>query len=120
MHNVTDLADKRGGAPGRPARARVPRGWTLVSEFDHEGKQYALLVRTAGPLRLTPREREVITRACVGQTNKVIAFDLAVSDSTVRVFMTRICAKLGVKTRAEAVAAYRARPHRTDERKSSP
>src|SRR5262249_23640879 len=107
MRNVTDLVEILGGRLERPRRAAIAPGWTLVTEFDHGGKHYALVVCERESVELTPREREVITRACVGQTNKVIAFDLGVSDSTVRVFMARACAKLGVRTRAQAIAAYR-------------
>jgi len=80
-------------------------GWEVISEFELDGCRYAVLA-TDSPPPLTPRERQVITRACLGQTNKVIAYELQISDSTVRVLMGRVCAKLGVRSRQEAVRAY--------------
>jgi DNA-binding CsgD family transcriptional regulator len=63
----------------------------------------------AGPdsLRtLTPRERTVLARAAVGETNAEIAHGLYVSESTVRKHLEHIYEKLEVRNRAAAVAAY--------------
>jgi DNA-binding NarL/FixJ family response regulator len=54
--------------------------------------------------RLTPRESEVLARLRQGKPNKVIAHELAISESTVKVFVRRILMKLGASNRTEAAA----------------
>lgn len=62
----------------------------------------------AAPLeRLTPREREVLGLIARGLDNHAIAERLYISRSTVRNHITRIFAKLGVHSRAQAVVAAR-------------
>jgi len=58
--------------------------------------------RPRGPLeRLTARERDVVARALRGCANKVIAYDLGLAHSTVRVLMARAAIKLGAHSREE-------------------
>jgi DNA-binding CsgD family transcriptional regulator len=56
-----------------------------------------------GPL-LTPREIEVLTAVAGGQSNKEIARRLDISLHTVKFHVEAIFRKLGVRSRAEAVA----------------
>ncbi len=57
----------------------------------------------SGPLgSLTVRELEVLTEVSGGLTNKEIAARLFISEKTVGVHLTRIFAKLGVRTRVQA------------------
>ncbi len=51
---------------------------------------------------LTPREREVLRMMASGKANQVIADELFVSLGTVKVHVTHILAKLGVKSRSAA------------------
>ncbi len=53
--------------------------------------------------RLTPREREVADLVVSGNANKVIAYDLEISERTVECHRSHIMRKLGVKTAAEVV-----------------
>ncbi len=53
---------------------------------------------------LTPREREVFEHAARGRDNDAIAADLFISPATARTHLERVFKKLGVHTRAEAVA----------------
>ncbi|MBD8728724.1 response regulator [Frigoribacterium sp. CFBP 13707] len=53
---------------------------------------------------LTPREGEVLELLGVGASNRVIADRLFLSESTVKTHLARVFAKLGVETRAAAVA----------------
>jgi DNA-binding NarL/FixJ family response regulator len=56
---------------------------------------------------LTAREREVLALAAQGHPNAVIASRLGVAGKTIGNTMSSVFAKLGVGTRAEAVAAAR-------------
>jgi DNA-binding NarL/FixJ family response regulator len=50
---------------------------------------------------LTPREREVLALLREGKPNKVIAHELDISESTIKVFVGRILRKLRVFNRTE-------------------
>jgi FixJ family two-component response regulator len=53
--------------------------------------------------RLTPREREVIERVAAGQSNKVVAIDLDISERTVELHRGRGMKKLEVRAVADLV-----------------
>jgi DNA-binding NarL/FixJ family response regulator len=53
---------------------------------------------------LTPREREIMAQLATGVSNRDIAKELFLSEATVKTHLGRIYAKLGVDTRAGAVA----------------
>jgi DNA-binding NarL/FixJ family response regulator len=61
--------------------------------------------RPSGQAALSPREREVLRLVAAGSTNKQIAEQLQIGDETVKTLVSRTFAKLGVRRRAEAVAA---------------
>jgi two-component system nitrate/nitrite response regulator NarL len=92
----------------------------------HGGESYvspALAARLLGQLRqaapanpvkqaftvLTPREEQILAHLSRGQTNKEIARALALSEKTVKHYMTNIMQKLQVRNRVEAVLAMRQR-----------
>lgn len=54
------------------------------------------------PFGLTPREREVLALVSTGRTNRQIADELFISESTAGVHVSNILGKLGVATRTEA------------------
>lgn len=56
------------------------------------------------PLQLTPRELEVLRAAAAGERNKEIALRLKISPRTVKAHLTSVYNKLGVNSRAAAVA----------------
>jgi DNA-binding CsgD family transcriptional regulator len=56
----------------------------------------------SAPFGLTPREQEVLTRVALGRTNRQIAGELFISESTAGVHVSNILSKLGVATRTEA------------------
>jgi DNA-binding NarL/FixJ family response regulator len=59
-------------------------------------------------LSLSPREREILTLLSEGKTQKEIASTLVISPKTVATHIQHLLAKLGVNSRAQAVAlAYR-------------
>jgi len=51
---------------------------------------------------LTPRETEILCHLAEGQSNKVIARNLGISDGTVKLHVKAILRKLGVHSRVEA------------------
>jgi DNA-binding NarL/FixJ family response regulator len=55
---------------------------------------------------LSPREREVLGLIAQGLKNREIAEALFIANSTTKVHVRHILEKLGVRTRAEAVARY--------------
>jgi DNA-binding CsgD family transcriptional regulator len=67
----------------------------------------AVVHEASGPESLSDREREVLALAAAQQTNKHIAYQLGLSDSTVRVLLTRACRKLGARSRPEAIERWR-------------
>ncbi len=52
--------------------------------------------------RLTPRELEILCHLSEGQSNKMIARNLDISDGTVKLHVKAILRKLGVRSRVEA------------------
>ena len=63
------------------------------------------LSAAAGPLdALTPRELDVLSLLAEGRTNKEVAAALFISPKTASVHVSRILAKLGVRSRVQAVA----------------
>ena len=56
------------------------------------------------PLELTPRELEVLQGAALGERNKEIAHRLGISSRTVKAHLTSVYNKLGVDSRAAAIA----------------
>ena len=72
------------------ALARMVQGETTMD--DNEGP-FA---------ELTPREREILCLLADGQSNKLIARNLGISDGTVKLHVKAILRKLGIHSRVEA------------------
>ena len=83
----------------RAAAVAICQG-LVVWEPDEEPD--APLVRT--PEALSPRERAVLEHVAAGLSNKVIARKLSISPNTVKFHLQAAFDKLGVNTRARAVA----------------
>ena len=66
-----------------------------------EGARTPALAALAAPLPLTRREREIVTLAAGGLSNRQIADRLVVSVRTVEGHLYRACAKLGVSDPSE-------------------
>jgi DNA-binding NarL/FixJ family response regulator len=82
------------------ARIRALLARSGMERIDHDGPMQAV--------SLTQREREVLQLLSEGLTQNAIANDLCISAKTVGTHIQRILTKLGVHSRAEAVAvAYR-------------
>lgn len=52
---------------------------------------------------LSPRERDVLTGLIEGRSNKVIAYDLAISPRTVEIYRANLMTKMGVRSLSEAL-----------------
>ncbi len=63
---------------------------------------------------LSEREQQIMQLICNGENNQQIAANLIVSTRSAENYIARIYEKLGVRTRAEAVEAYRAQYFSTD------
>jgi len=59
-----------------------------------------------GPTPLSDRERQIAELVAAGHTNRQIAEQLFMSPKTVEAHLSRIFAKLGVKTRAAVATAW--------------
>lgn len=92
-------------------RALVAGQWSLIDQHEQDGRRYIVArqnePRAQGPDALTERERQVVGFATLGHHNKLIAYELGIAQSTVRVLMARAASKLGVRTRGELVSAAR-------------
>ncbi len=91
----------------RAALARVLQGevWTppdvdLASDADEEGA--AMIARLSS---LTPQQVRVLMMLSGGLLNKQIAYQLGVSEATVKAHVSAILQKLGVDSRTQAVIA---------------
>ncbi|NBU84048.1 MAG: hypothetical protein EBS21_05490, partial [Sphingomonadaceae bacterium] len=52
---------------------------------------------------LTPRQREVLTHMALGKLNKQIAYDLGLSEQTVKMHRAALLERLGAATTADAI-----------------
>jgi DNA-binding CsgD family transcriptional regulator len=84
--------------------------WTLVDQFESDGRRFLIAecndVPSRDVSRLTDRERQVVAFASLGHTNKLIAYELGISQSTVAVFLHRAARRLRVATRGELIAKF--------------
>jgi len=87
--------------------APVSSSEKVLVDIEVDGCRY-LLIRMAtpdhGPVRLSPREQEIVRMVAKGHPNKIIADVLNISSWTVCTHLRRIFAKLGVGSRAAMVA----------------
>jgi ATP/maltotriose-dependent transcriptional regulator MalT len=97
---------------GLIARARLPRGEATgagtsaagPARGSGEGDGRADAKAAENPFDLTPRERQVLSALAEGATNREIAASLFMAEKTASVHVSRILAKLGVRSRTEAAA----------------
>lgn len=81
--------------------------FSLVDHFDTDGKRYILLKRNAPETlnhrALSYRERQVFTAAAQGLSNKLIAYELGLNDSTVSTLLQRAFHKLNISSRLQLI-----------------
>jgi DNA-binding CsgD family transcriptional regulator len=86
-------------------RRELLRGeWSLLDHFDSDGKRYFTWARAGGHAdrrrSLTKRERDVLERVAMGQSDRSIGMELRCSSSTVATHRLRAMSKLGLRSRA--------------------
>ena len=94
---ATDFLEK----PAEPSEllATVKRAISLDARQRQQAQEIAVLTHRLD--RLTPREREVFDRVVAGRLNKQIAFELGVSEKTVKVHRGRVMDKMEAQSLAE-------------------
>jgi len=104
----------KGYIPTRDAQLKL---LLSVLPFINAGGQYiptSVLSKTELKDRnmhgLTDRETLVLTMLAKGKQNKVIAYEMNVSESTVKVHIRNVLQKMRVKNRTEAVSMFLAMP----------
>lgn len=93
VERVSTEIDGRGGGLGS-TDDRLTSGLLAAGEADHE----------ASPIRLSPREVEVLALLAEGASNKVIARHLDISVHTAKFHVAAILVKLGAANRTDAIA----------------
>lgn len=86
----------------------VAARWTLIDREETDGKRLILArenTPAAASVRtLSERERQVVALAALGRSNKLIAYELGLAHSTIRVLLARAAAKLGASSRSDLIA----------------
>jgi DNA-binding CsgD family transcriptional regulator len=81
-------------------RGLVAGRWSLVEHFERDGRRYYLAHKNDPELTqdraLTERERQALGYAELGHSNKLIAYELGLSSSTVGTLLAKARRKLGM------------------------
>jgi DNA-binding CsgD family transcriptional regulator len=91
-------------------RGLVAGRWSLLDQFDTDGRRYLVArrndPRTPDPRALTERERQVAHFVAMGHTNKLIAYELGLSEGSVATHLRRGIEKLGVGGRVQLAERF--------------
>ncbi len=94
-------------------QALIDGRWSIQSQTDTDGHRYIVarpnLVKAPPRASLSKSEERVATCASLGHSNKMIAYELGVSLSTVSSQLTAARRKLGAKTRTELIHTIRSK-----------
>ena len=84
--------------------------WSVFDQVDTDGRRYVVAFENdpdaAGPRRLSRRQRQVATYAAQGHTNKVIAYELGITTTTVATHLRGALSKLRLSRRTDLVWLY--------------
>lgn len=79
--------------------------WSLVEQFERGGKRYLVArpneLGLVEPHTLAPRERTLAHLAALGKSNLLIAYELGISEATVKTHLAAVHKKLGATSRIE-------------------
>ena len=88
----------------------VAARWSVVDQFESDGRRYVVARENepaAPPLEsLSKRERQIVGYVALGHSSKLIAYELGLADSTVRVLLHRAMRKLGVHDQRSLAAVF--------------
>lgn len=91
-------------------RGLVEGRWTIVDHFDRDGRRYVVARRNDPEVAdrgvLTLRERQALGYAALGHSNKLIAYELGLSPSTVATHLSQAAHKLGARSRVELIRIF--------------
>ena len=90
------------------------------SEFKSDGSRVCATCAKPKEKTLNPnlsfRETQVVNLVCQGKQNKTIAYDLHLTEGTIKEYLNRIFRKIGVSTRTELAVWYLTRQGHPAER----
>ena len=88
-------------------KALVRGRWSVVDWFDSDGRRFVLArpnpPKVFDPRGLSAQECQVVTYVLLGDTNKLIAYRLGLSQGRVSVLLKSAMHKLGAKSKAQLV-----------------
>lgn len=91
-------------------KALVSGRWSLVDRFESDGRQFLVArqnkLETTVVRALSERERQVVSLAARGHTNKLIAYELGIAVGTASTLLARAARKLGVASRVALIAEW--------------
>ena len=91
-------------------KALVDARWSLIDHVDSDGKRMITVQRNEsvapGAVGLSQREEQILGYAALGHSNKLIAYELGLAHSTVRVLLARAAGKLGARGREETLKKF--------------
>ncbi|MBL8958156.1 MAG: helix-turn-helix transcriptional regulator, partial [Myxococcaceae bacterium] len=85
--------------------------WSLVDHFDKDGRRFFVARRNDPPVTggLSLRELQVVGFAALGHSNKLIGYEMGLSEATVASHLMRAARQLKVRSRAELIKRFRTR-----------
>ncbi len=91
--------------------ALVRGRWSMVDWFDSGGRRFVLAVPNGptvnDPRGLTKQEAQVVSFITTGHTNKLVGYQLGLSQARVSALVNSAMHKLGARTRAQLVKRWR-------------
>lgn len=107
--DVQAMRALKAGACGYLLKNSLRRELIDTIRLVHAGRRYVPpeiaqdIVLHAAQEALTPRETHILELLASGKQNKIIAFELSLSEETVKAHLRNVYAKLGVTDRIQAV-----------------
>ncbi|OQX67214.1 MAG: hypothetical protein B6A08_16625 [Sorangiineae bacterium NIC37A_2] len=98
--------------PDRNPRDMLLAGrWSLIDRYEENGRRYVVAYRNpAGvldPRRLSERERDVVARVALGMSQKLVAAELGIKESTIATIAHKVVRKLGLRSTRELPLFWR-------------